>query len=233
MNTIDDDIKTVKVVAGQSSWRNLTIGQIYDYSLTSKYSGSNNENNILQSHMVKNSEWGAVAYLAHSKYGLHGGKVLDNSDTITGGNGILLNIYSTCVFQSTTHNANGVFDLNGGAKEYVASYINNGHENLSLYGDKDKTGNLLTNKMSKDESTKFKTSYASTASEGKPARVKDYNYNKRVKGDAIGEVSNSPSGTNAWFVSYSLYPSSNMIFFIRGGSCRDNINLGTFYFNQR
>ena len=50
----------IKVQPGVQSFRNTIIGDMYKYAR--EYSSS------LNSHMLKNSEWGAVAYLTHSKY---------------------------------------------------------------------------------------------------------------------------------------------------------------------
>ena len=52
--------KAIAVKPGLSSWRYCTIGNMY----TNARGYAEN----LNSHMLKNSEWGAVAYLTHSKY---------------------------------------------------------------------------------------------------------------------------------------------------------------------
>ena len=109
----------------------------------------------LESHMMKNMEWGAVAYLAQSKYGRCDSnntnctevRINNNSSFITGssavsaptcglvsgndGKNISCNKYGTdesivnpynnpsSVASSTTNNYYGVFDMAGGAWEYV------------------------------------------------------------------------------------------------------------------
>ena len=80
--------------------------------------------------MMKNDEWGAVAYLSKSKYGKNA-EVDINSDSsyyTGGGSG---NAYVTNVGQSTTGTVHGVYDMSGGAYEYVAAYVNNGNSSLS------------------------------------------------------------------------------------------------------
>ena len=47
-----------------------------------------------------------------------------NSSYYTGGGSG--NAYITNVGQSTTGTVYGVYDMNGGTKEYVAAYVNNG-----------------------------------------------------------------------------------------------------------
>ena len=56
--------------------------------------------------------------------------------------------------QSSTFNPTGVYDLSGGAREFVASFIDNGFNYISEYGGTDKDMMYETN-----TSTKFKTIY--------------------------------------------------------------------------
>ncbi|MDD4066684.1 MAG: hypothetical protein PHH22_01745 [Clostridia bacterium] len=91
-------------VPGVNSWRSITIANCFTNSLSI--------NPGLQSHLIRNSEWGAVAYLAQSKYGRNGIEVgMNSSNFITG----------VSLTQSTTGNRYGVFDMNGGAWEYAAA----------------------------------------------------------------------------------------------------------------
>ena len=117
----------IKVVPGVSSWRSITVNDIYTNCL--------NYNKTLNSHMMKNDEWGAVAYLSKSKYGKNA-EVDINSDSsyYTGGGSGNAYAYVTNVGQSTTGTVHGVYDMSGGAWEYVAAYVNNGNSNLTNYG---------------------------------------------------------------------------------------------------
>ena len=75
------------------------------------------------SHMLKNSEWGAVAYLSASKYGAGVNKVQINNGYGDGdtGKGPNSGEYNTANGQlaSTTNNVYGIYDMAGGAYEYV------------------------------------------------------------------------------------------------------------------
>ena len=64
---------TIKVQPNVQSFRNITIGNMFDYAKA--YSTN------LNSHMLKNSEWGAVAYLTESKYGRNGTEVEINDNS--------------------------------------------------------------------------------------------------------------------------------------------------------
>ena len=107
--------KAIAVQPGMSSWRYCTIGNMYTNA--KEYSTA------LNSHMLKNSEWGAVAYLTHSQYGRNGHEidVNDNSNYITADEGISANSE-----QSSTGNVYGIYDLSGGAYEYISTYYNSG-----------------------------------------------------------------------------------------------------------
>ena len=74
--------------------------------------------NQSDSHMMKNIEWGAVAYLKQSNYGLGITDINNNDSNITGGysGG---GYYETNTGQSTTGNIYGVYDMSGGRSEYV------------------------------------------------------------------------------------------------------------------
>ena len=117
----------IKVQPGVISFRNDTIGNMYTYAR--EYDSN------LNSHMLKNSEWGAVAYLTHSQYGRNGNEVTINNSSkyITGsaGNSVsaeedvgTTNDYTSSqgVLASSTGNVYGIYDLSGGAYEYVSAY---------------------------------------------------------------------------------------------------------------
>ena len=102
-----------------SSWKSITIGDVYTYAYT--YARN------LESHMLKNSEWGAVAYLTESKYGRNGTEITANSsseDYTGGGSGTA---YVSNTNQSSTGNIYGVYDLSGGEPEFVAGYNREGN----------------------------------------------------------------------------------------------------------
>ncbi len=59
------------------SWRSIQVAKAYTVGLHYEES--------LNSHMMKNTEWGAVAYLQHSKYGSHESvRINNNSNYLTG-----------------------------------------------------------------------------------------------------------------------------------------------------
>ena len=126
------------------SWRHISIGDCEQRSMevaTKDSFGLKNAN----SHLIKNSEWGAVAYLCYSDYGsvpqINAAGTIKTTpywytyDMYTGQGPKTndSNNYSTTngMLASTTGNTTGVYDMNGGAWEYVAAYIDNGNSNLN------------------------------------------------------------------------------------------------------
>lgn len=189
----------------------MTFNQLYKLARTSKFE----ENVDLRSHMAKNSEWGAISYLSYSQYGTNGDKVEKNTSSsyYTGASDNKAVIYTANKKQSTTGNATGVYDLNGGAWECVASYVNSGSSNLATYGGT-ASGDLYgANATERKTSTEYKMVY-----EGSGNQSADYEIAKKYKGDSVYEISNAYSSMeDSWFSSPSQFPVTNSPFFSRGG----------------
>ena len=151
----------VTVKPSVASWRHITIGESQYQSMKintdSEHYGLGNVN----SHLMKNAEWGAVAYLCYSDYGevpqINACGSYNSTgkyyyDLMTGagpskaGNENRYN-YDSSTFltnnayntengrlASTTGNETGIYDMNGGAWERVATFLNNGNGNISRFG---------------------------------------------------------------------------------------------------
>ena len=204
---------------------NMTANQQYKFAQT----GTFGETITTNSHMAKNSEWGAVLYLAQSKYGTNGQKIEKTVEySIAGGTSDEKTIYTANKKQSTTHNAYGIYGLNGGSWERVASYVNyedntvlptiGGTQEGDLYGKDEKE---------RSTSTAYKTVY-------KPSGIdqeKTYELTEYIKGDAVWETSNSYlNSTGSWFVAHAGIPDTINPFFYRGGTS-DETYAGVFFFN--
>jgi len=90
---------------GNTAWRNNNLSNFYQ-----AIKKIDSENNY---HVIRNSDWGAIAYLSHSKYGLcvnNSCKVIGTNNTYQSGNNIK---------DSTTDNIYGVFDMSGSASEFT------------------------------------------------------------------------------------------------------------------
>ena len=214
----------IKVVPGVSSWRSITVNDIYTNCL--------NYNKTLNSHMMKNDEWGAVAYLSKSKYGKQNEEVwINNSSSyITGSAGNSASAGSNTgtttdytstqgVKASTTGTVHGVYDMSGGAWEYVAAYVNNGNSSLTSYGSSLVNGEAKT-----------KNVYSKGSSD---SRDNNYSANSGKYGDAVYETSaNGNSSNGSWYGDYSYFPSTGNPFFVRGGVYNIGTYAGVFYFDN-
>ncbi len=203
----------IKIQPGITSWRNDTIGNFY--TAAKEYEAH------LNSHMLKNSEWGAVAYLTHSQYGRNGHEITrnNNSNYITGIGGgdtdteettseTKDNVYNTPegMTASSTGNEYGIYDLSGGASEYVAAYYKNGGSSYLNNGD-----SFATQNKTSDE---YSTAYEKDKSE---------EANAFKKGDATYE-------TSGWNSDHAVFVYSNYPFFRRGGVYKYSSNAGVFYY---
>ena len=127
-----------RVKPGVSSLRSITVANMYSAGKLFRSTDYITSNGINQSdsHMMKNIEWGAVAYLKQSNYGLGITDITINSNDsfyTGGGNGTS---YKTNTGQSTTGNIYGVYDMSGGAYEYVMGNYNKtaGSSGLTVSG---------------------------------------------------------------------------------------------------
>ena len=200
----------IKVEPGVQSWRSITVNDIYTNCL--------NYNKTLNSHMMKNDEWGAVAYLSKSKYGKNAEVTINDSSSYYTGGGSG-NAYVTNVGQSTTGTVHGVYDMSGGAWEYVAAYVNNGNSNLTNYGSSLVNGDAKT-----------KNVYSKGSSD---SRDNNYSANSGKYGDAVYETSaNGNSSSSSWYGDYSYFPYTSYPFFLRGGTYYNGTNARVFYFGS-
>ena len=126
------------VKPGVVSLKNITIANMYNASKlirSTNYLTTNGVNKT-DTHMMKNIEWGAVAYLKQSIYGLGITDITinDNSSYLTGGGSGTS--YKTNIGQSTSGNITGVYDMSGGAYEYVMGNYNKtaGSSGLTVSG---------------------------------------------------------------------------------------------------
>ena len=227
-------IEDIGVKPNVTSLRYVNVGDYF----TSMY----DYNRDLDSHMMKNTEWGAVTYLTLSNYGINSKLRINNSSQyITGCAATTANTTNVMVSQSdhtegyydgceneyntsigylasTTGNITGIYDMAGSAWEYVASYI---------YG---RSGS----------STIIMDDY-----DDKYFDVYDYNtssstYQYRILGDAMGEFGpfyyyadsdNRRRSHDNWFSEYSIYATSTMPWFGRGGHYYDGLVAGQLNFS--
>ena len=170
--------------------------------------------NNADSHMMKNMEWGAVAFLKQSKYGLGTTDIAvnTNSNFYTGGG--TSDAYKTNVTQSTTGNIYGVYDMSGGAWEYVMGNMKNSSN--SFYSSN--AGFTTAPDAKYYDSYKYDSSSNTTYARGK-------------LGDATKETLTTFGEYNGgWYNDCVYFPYSNYSWFSRGGSSY-GASVGVFGFS--
>ena len=129
---------TPTVKPGVASLKGIKVANMYSAGKLFRSTDYITSNGINQSdsHMMKNIEWGAVAYLKQSNYGLGITDITinNNSSYLTGGGSGTS--YKTNIGQSTSGNITGVYDMSGGAWEYVMGNYNKttGSSGLTVSG---------------------------------------------------------------------------------------------------
>ena len=198
-------------------------------STTFNWNGElNGDTNNIDIHMMKNTEWGAVTYLSHSKYGINKEIEINSNRSYTTGcgpqssgstsSGSTCNAYNTELGQtsSTTGNVYGVYDMSGGSWEYIM-------------------GNMV------DSSNQFYTSDAKNWSNTTYPLAKYYDsytyddgdttYTRGRLGDATVEMAPNSSSNTSWYSDYATFPLSSISWFGRGGFYDNGTYAGAFYFN--
>ena len=218
----------VKIVPNVSSLRSQTIGSMFNASraieTTAKYGLSSSE---VDTHMMKNMEWGAVAYLTNSKYGRYeftgscissGCEVWINSNSnyttgcagsfVSAGSSSLCNQWntSTGVNASTTGNIYGIYDMSGGAYEYVMGNMT------------DSSGNF------------YPASSGLTKPESKYYDL--YTYGTSNSDYLRGHLGDATRETNNWNSDYTSFIASYAPWFVRGGLNTDQTLGGIFHFHD-
>ena len=199
------------------SWMNSNV---YNYFM-SAYSFNRN----LDSHMIKNTEWGAVSYLSYSKYGIKDKvRINNNSNYLTGyaanekdaGSSATENTKwntSNGYTASTTGNITGVYDMSGCAWEYMASYVDG---NVGSSGMESIIANSSYNK--------YLDKYSSSST------VRSYKY--RILGDATGELGPFYNSHSAWDEGLSSFATSTEPWFGRSGYIGDKTKASQFFFHS-
>ncbi len=248
-----NSVDTSKIIIKPNvySWRNITVGNMfkngYDYQRN------------LDSHMMKNTEWGSVAYLQHSAYGSQASvRINNNSAFITGYAGneeptVGYNIGTSIAgnrIESTDLGKDGTYTVNYlNTNSIVASTTNNysgiydtsgsaweyvmGYTtSATTAGGNSSITSLYSNFFSDSAYSKYFDKYTSTV---------NTNYNNRILGDATGEMGHfgsekDPDGgtrnKSSWYKDYAHFAYSSNPWFIRGGNWIIGTSAGAFAFGD-
>ena len=248
----------------EKSLTNINLTTMFNLSRSLTLEKSNiyglNKNDS-DTHMMKNMEWGAIAFLTNSIYGRYN----DSSTCIASGCEIWINNINTgygngtavsgqvpwgpsitgcagtstsagvsssqtaCasgydwktkgVNASTTGNQYGIYDMSGGAWEYVMGVQKDSSGNVQVASSGFSTASL--------PDSKYYDLYDYQAEDG-------VGYTRYHLGDATREVlkNTSSQGNNAWWSDFSYNISSSNPWVGRGGDYRGGSGAGVFYFDS-
>jgi hypothetical protein len=263
-NAIEPD--KVQIKPNVNSWRNIQVSNAFYTSYDYKRE--------FDSHMMKNTEWGAVAYLQHSKYGSKSSVRINNHENfITGYSAVneptcgIRGVSESCnafgylqdvtmpwntsigYLASTTGNISGIYDMSGGAAEYMMSLV------------LDQDGNILSGANNMYHSgfngtfgcptCNGDTSGLTELIHGIPFNIaskyydqyayseNDITYSNRILGDATGEmgpfmldnVLASNRKISSWYSDEAWFASNSTSFLLRGYFFRSGIGAGIFAFD--
>ncbi len=177
---------------------------------------------LTDTHMMKNSEWGAVAYLSQSKYGKSGkyreevynnncnkyitgigsDSVSDDSSSLTCTNSKNKYNGENGVKSSTTRNIYGVYDMRGGAYELVMGNYNN---KVNVSG--------------------FQEDFFNT--EGNSKYYDKYTIGRCTNGECKGHALEETAG---WYGDTAKFLVEGYLWYVRGGVHEAEISGGVFMF---
>jgi len=237
---------TVRTLPNANSWRNNQVTSFWkvidNMQTSSNIYGLTTDHTKADSHMLTNMEWGAVAYLAHSKYGnCNGSSCLEtatNSYSTGGGSSLIIKTGcgpqssgstssgSTCnaytstlgLTASTTGNIYGVYDMSSGAGEFVMGNMSSAVGSYTYYASSG--GSNFTYNTN---NSKYITTYANGSSSNDQTA-----YNRGRLGDATSEIVKS-SG-KGWYSDWAYLPSSSKYWFNRGIGYVTENTAGVFSF---
>lgn len=225
---------SLRILPNANAWRYISNSNAFTTSLNLKKDTSYAWQSItteVDTHLIKNSEWGAVSYLAQSSIGKNDEVWINNNfNLITGnaGDAASANPGTSYSYEtengmqaSTTGNTTGIYDMSGGLFEFTAAYVNYKSDTFVLP--------TLESSSIYSAKSKYKDTYTFDTYDRQ-----SYSFELASKkyGDALYEVGTTGTGTSNWYNDYIVYPYSSGPFFTKGGNFSMNSVAGiynTFY----
>ena len=217
-------------------------------------------NKETDSHLIKNSEWGAVSYLGQSQYGLNGTNIRINNLTLNNSKPTIYAVtgYAAKTLQEGDTKLEDARPVSSTEKVYkwtekegqTASctgtiygiYDMSGgawERTAAIVNNGNDSGNLNTygkaimNALNNGKSSEYVTVYPTGESKGQSlddASKFNYAANTKIYGDAIRETSTAGLGQTSWYSDYSYFVGAYVPFFGRGGSYWTTSGAGLFCF---
>ena len=227
------NVSNIVVKPNVSSLRNQKVSSFFFASRSMEQSGNSFGfvSSEVDTHMSKNNEWGAVAYLTQSIYGRCTNSttctevgINFNSSYITGYGApakiyVPQGTYNTELGKdaSTTGTIYGIYDMSGGAYEYVMGVL------------ADTNGNPRSGYDSSENSGFTGMLYNEIAYTG--ISFPDNKYYNMYMGEQY--MGHALTETYAWYFEYSDFVSDDRPWFIRGNNYYYKDTAGVFNFSTR
>ena len=193
------------------------------------YGNISNDENTIDIHMMKNNEWGAIAYLSQSLYGRCITKtncpeiLYNNSSSYYTGRSSGNDFTSTelgsyqyntkeGVKASTTYNVYGVYDMSGGALKNLMANYNTGTNQPSAITNPASSGFTTSNYPNSKYINYYLNNTVSCGNTG------------NCYGHALEE-------TNNWYLDNATFINTTNSWLIRGVDQNENLNKGLFSLN--
>ena len=236
----------IQIKSNVSSWRNIQLANMFYTSYDYKRD--------LDSHMMKNTEWGAVAYLQHSAYGSAiSVRMNSNSAFITGyqanneptcgstgtndecnhfcNDGTCNTAYPNSTLASTTGNITGIYDMSGGAWEHVMGVIQD--ENGSPMSGENLNTNSGFSGLNTDGSFTNGLELPNEKYYDQYLLSNSTDYQRRILGDATGEMGPIARLANSnlvhsWYNDNAWFSANNDPWFARGSQYSSGFETGMF-----
>ena len=234
-----------RILPDVTSWRGAQVGTFFNTIQKMRESGNKyGFATTDETHMMKNMEWGAVTYLSHSKYGINKEVAINSANTYTTGcgpqsegstdSGATCNSYTTTLGQSasTTGNVYGVYDMSGGANEYMmGNMVYSNGQQMTGYNASYNNNSAFTGVLS--NGTTFTGTYAFPSKRYYDKYSYDTSsnttYTRGKLGDATKEM--APTGiTGNWYSDYASFIYNVSSWILRGGTHSRGVSNGTFSF---
>src|SRR5574344_2547837 len=221
-----------------TSLRGISLGAMFNATRNIELTYASNfgiSSSQIDTHVIKNMDWGAVAYLSSSIYGRYtdsttcissGCEVWNNPSNVflTGcaGTSVIASMGSTCNAWNSILGANastsgtqyGIYDMSGGAWDYVMGAMQSS------------TGTFYSGSSSMPTvDSKYYDSY--------PYGTNEYDFSRSKLGDATKEIIKTANTSyGSWYSNYSSMLAPGVeegYWYMRGGACVYNGTLEGIY----
>ncbi len=227
------NVSNIVVKPNVTSLRSQTVSSFFFASRSMEQTGNSFGfvNTEVDTHMSKNNEWGAVAYLTQSIYGRCTSSttcteigINNNKSYITGygapagsSSSVTNGAYNTTLGKeaSTTKNIYGIYDMSGGAWEYV----------MGVFADPN-------GKPRSGGNSSYNSGFTGMLSDGTTytgIAFPDSKYYNLYTGSSY--TGHALTETAGWYSDGAGFVNSNHPWFVRGDYCYGNTNAGGFTFS--